>query len=519
MKGPVGQETRGGQTDFRAGTTGVSARGMPGNPGLYGISVLMVAFSLSNTIADPDLWGYLAFGRLFRETGTFPYRDVFTYLPVTTPWIYHEWLTGVLFYPVYKHAGLDGLLLLRYLLAGITGVAIYRTARLRGATGNQAVAGIGIAALGIFGIGFSPVRAQIFTYLFFVLFLHVLETARTRGGGKRLWLLPAMMLPWCNLHGGFLAGLGVIAFYILDGWAMRRPLLPYLLALSACAAVTLVNPYGIEYWRYLVDAVAMPRPEIPEWAPLFRTSKTGLSLPAVAYLLLIMGVSAALLLRSRQTDIPAISCLAATLFLGLLHARHIVFFLISASVFVPGLSGLRAARKPDLAGLLGKKGVSIVSLSALALLAAFALPRLHDSRPLTMKVPSVPDAEGKGMYYPVGAADHIRERGYSGNVLTLFEWGEYLLWTLHPQCRVALDGRYETVYPKRISESYFEFYNATGKWDELLNAYPPDMILVKSSSGVRALLDRSPAWKPDFEDKGSVLYVRYGFLERSGTQE
>ena len=78
MKGPDGQETRGGQTDLRAGTTGVSARGMPGNPGVYGISVLMVALSLSNMIADPDLWGYLAFGRLFWETGAIPYRDVYT---------------------------------------------------------------------------------------------------------------------------------------------------------------------------------------------------------------------------------------------------------------------------------------------------------------------------------------------------------------------------------------------------------------------------------------------------------
>jgi hypothetical protein len=67
-------------------------------------------------------------------------------------------------------------------------------------------------------------------------------------------------------------------------------------------------------------------------------------------------------------------------------------------------------------------------------------------------------------------------------------------------------------YPKRISESYFEFYNATGKWDELIKEYPPDMILVKRDSRLRFLLDRSPAWKPDFEDPGSSLFVSREFL-------
>jgi hypothetical protein len=45
------------------------------------------------------------------------------------------------------------------------------------------------------------------------------------------------------------------------------------------------------------------------------------------------------------------------------------------------------------------------------------------------------------------------------------------------------------------------------------------MILVRRSSGVKALLDRSPAWKPDFEDQGSILYLRNGFLAKNGAQK
>ena len=53
----------------------------------------------SNCLADYDLWGYLAFGRAFWETGQFPYRDLFSYTPTKPLWVYHEWLTGSCFIP------------------------------------------------------------------------------------------------------------------------------------------------------------------------------------------------------------------------------------------------------------------------------------------------------------------------------------------------------------------------------------------------------------------------------------
>ena len=34
---------------------------------------------------------------------------------------------------------------------------------------------------------------------------------------------------------------------------------------AACAAVTLANPYGLEFWRYLIPALLHPRLRILEW--------------------------------------------------------------------------------------------------------------------------------------------------------------------------------------------------------------------------------------------------------------
>jgi hypothetical protein len=86
----------------------------------------------TNVVADPDLWGYLAFGRPFWESGYFPYHDVFSHIPTKELWVYHEWLTGVLFYPVYKWTGETGLQLLRYAIILMTVSLVFLTAEKQG---------------------------------------------------------------------------------------------------------------------------------------------------------------------------------------------------------------------------------------------------------------------------------------------------------------------------------------------------------------------------------------------------
>ncbi len=45
--------------------------------------------------------------------------------------------------------------------------------------------------------------------------------------------------------------------------------MPFVFIFIAAVLVTLVNPYGIDYWRYIIKAVTMPRPEIWEWLSVF----------------------------------------------------------------------------------------------------------------------------------------------------------------------------------------------------------------------------------------------------------
>ena len=477
-------------------------------------AVLLVLFrSMATTVADPDLWGYLAFGRLFWHGDGFPYRDPFSYVPTLDPWVYHEWLTGVLFYPIYTRVGDQGLQVLKYLLGFATVALIYCTARRRGAN-PPATWFLLFAAQGFLALGYSPVRAQIFTYFFFALSLYLLETARQTGRWGRLLVLVPVHVAWCNLHGGFLAGLGLLGLYAFGECVSRRRFLPYALVFLSSAAATLINPYGLRYWAYLAEAIPMER-EITEWASLAQAYRGGLMSGWGPLYVLIAAVFAALLaVQARWRDLTGGIVTACTFTLGVTHVRHLVFFLICLGVYMPALltAYLDEARsRPRVAAAWQRAGRRLAGVALAGLLAgsAFKLLGVHD--PLRLELPACPKEDGKGgMYYPLGAMDYIEAYGLSGDLLIHFDWGEYALWRLYPRCRVAIDGRYETVYPQRTHKSYFDFLSKRRDWDRFLEEYPPDMILIKNRSAVQEALAGSEGWRQVFSDCGSALFVRKG---------
>jgi hypothetical protein len=476
-----------------------------------GLLVVMgVLNNLKSTLADLDLWGYLAFGRLFWAGGPFPYQDVFSYVPTLSPWIYHEWLTGVLFYPIYQNLGAPGLQLVKYTLGLATAGLVLLTARRRGA-------GLGAAALGLWGsqaflaLGYGPVRAQVFTYGFFALELYLLERARQTGSGRGLWVLVPVLALWGNLHGGFPAGLGLLGLYALGEALSRRPWRPYAGVLVLAALATLINPYGSAYWQYLARAILMPRPEITEWASLPEAYRRGIvGGQELSYFLALTVFSGCLAWRVRWRDPTAWLALAATLCLGLSHQRHLVFFLLLAGAYLPRLLTEYGAtlKARTVAAAWAKVGWRLPCLGAIALTLALGFGFLREA-PWTIKIPPYP---GRGItahiYYPVGAVDYIRREGLAGNLLLEFNWGEYALWKLYPHCRVALDGRYETVYPEPVADAYFEFIYGRPGWRKFLEAYPPDLILVDNRSRLYALLLEQPGWRQVYADPGCALLVR-----------
>jgi hypothetical protein len=491
----------------------------PANPKSreFAIKAVLFFFFLSsvlvllvNNIADPDLWGYLSFGRLFWQSKTFPYHDVFAYTPTLNLWVYHEWLTGVLYYPLYKALGAPGLEALKYALALGTMGLVYLTARMRGAYPLAAALFV-LIILGGARFGYSPVRAQVFTFFFFALSLYVLERARLKGISWSFYLLPLIQPLWCNLHGGFLTGLGLIAIYSLGEFIARRPWRPYIVVFFLSSLFTLVNPYGLEYWQYLARAVTMPRPDIAEWASVFDAFRAhAANFALIIYLLTLCLAGLFAMWRSHWRDVTATLALVATLVLALNHIRHLPFFLILAGAYLPvcltaNLDYLRSrAILQRLWGLASLKGAVLMVFCAFTLLNFFSFFTGH---PFSLRLPQQKISQKLDAYYPVNAVSFIKKQGLHGKILAKFIWGEYLIWELYPQCKVAFDGRYETVYPTEIEEKYSDFHYARPQWRQFLEDYPPNLILLDKRDKIANLILEDPHWRQVYFDSNFVLFM------------
>jgi hypothetical protein len=471
-------------------------------------------FLFSRTIVDFDIWGYLAFGRIFWEGGYFPYKDIFAYTPTNTMWIYHEWLTGLIFYPILKYAGPAGLQLFRYVIIVITIYLIYLTAKKKGAKPVSNFVCLTLALI-LMSWGYTPVmRAQIFTYLSFILTIFIIETARKDEKWIiLLWLLPVMAI-WCNLHGGFIAGLGLIGLYALGDGLSGKKFIPFIVILFAAALVTLINPYGIEYWKYMLHAVSMQRPDIYEWLSVISSIKINylVALSVIFVVLSTMALLAVVAFRGKQY-LTEMILLAVMIFLGYKHIRHTVLFGIMFGAFMPIIFS-------QLWDALSKKFNYFNQLNKItpALLMVFFLSTTgvaFINKPQPVKLLPFFSISAPNLLFPVGALKWLEENKFEGNILAQFEWGQYLIWSCYPQCRVAIDGRYETVYPDEVSKEYFDFIAKREGWRIFLNKYHHDAILLKSQIATSAaLFKEEPLWKLVYSDPCCALFIRKDYKKR-----
>jgi hypothetical protein len=397
--------------------------------------LVIASYKLTYTAADPDLWGYMAFGKLFWESDAFPYKDVFSYLPTYDQWVYHEWLTGVLFYPLYQKFGASALQLLKYCMGLATMWLIFITALRRGADFYSGM-WVLYAIVGVLASGYSPVRAQIFTYFFFALSLYLLETARLTKQWKSLWWIIPIQILWCNLHGGFVVGLGLIGFYIVGEALSRKSFVPYVALLVLSSLSTLINPYGIEYWSFFIRSLPMPRPEIVEWWSVYALYKSGyVHTFSFLYKIITIIFFTLILLWRKPRELTSCIGLGLTLYLGLKHFRHFGFFLLIAGAYMPvWLMAFLQTMKSDIKiqSILQRIGWKIPTVIAIFFIFLTSV-KIINQNPLSLKLPVHPNPDIKFMtYYPLGAVDYIKEHSLAGNILTEFHWGEYLIWDLYP---------------------------------------------------------------------------------------
>ncbi len=345
-----------------------------------------------------------------------------------------------------------------------------------------------IVALTAFALlNFALAKVQNFTFFFFALYL---SWARLWEQGRRWapWAMAAALVPWVNLHGGFMLGWfllgGVCA---LDFLKTRRAaaLAPWALGTFAC----FLHPNGATAFAYPLWFFFAPpggRAMIVEWRPL------GPELSAAPYALILGAFLAARTDRLRGR-FPWAALALVFLVLGLRARKMLPFFALGAGAAM-GLARARAALDRTRAGL--------CLAGALALLVAVGAVEAGEARALAGDGP-VSDIERE---FPREAAEKAAALYPGRRLFHPYDWGGYLVYKIAPGVPVFVDGRLDPYWT--LLGDYEVLIRAAPGWEKLADAYGIETALLPPGSPLARALARDRRWKAVGDDGRAVLYAR-----------
>lgn len=394
-----------------------------------------------------DLYLSLLGGRFVAEHG-FVTRDPFPTVAQGETWLNQQWLAQLAFFQVSNLVGLVGVTVLYAALLAAPLALLLWLCRRKGAPMLIAIAALYFPGL----LAVIHPRAAGFTVLAFTLLVGLIFVVRRAGEGerpdaRRLWAAGAAMLVlfavWANLHGGFVAGILLLALVTaglaIDRWRgletvpLPRVAVLGVIAVLATATVTLATPLGSAIWDYLLSFRELGSAishASEEWHSVLQSPL------ATTYVALAAAFAVWMWLRSPRPR-RATGILVAVGFVAFaaLSLRNMVFI-------GPVLAFQIAWSAPDRAIGAIRAPMAAAGAAAVAAVAAIVV---------WVTVLGPPKAESQ-LRAPVVeyALEHPPE---NGRILTYAGVGSYMLWR-SPETPVVLNGWLEHFTRPQLADTY-----------------------------------------------------------------
>lgn len=465
-------------------------------------------------LADGDTGWHIRTGEYVLAERSWPRQDLFSFSKPNQEWFAWEWLADVVLALAHRAGGLGGVALLAALVIVFAAVVVFRRMLRAGANAFLAMIVL-MLAVGAASIHFLA-RPHVFTLLFWVVALGLIERDREAPGARIWWLVP-ITLVWVNAHGGFaalLASLLLVAAgrageaYLAGARKLRdfQAATRYALLTAACAAASLVNPYG---WRLHVHIASYLRSDwirnvVDEFqSPKFR-SEYSLYFELLLFAALMLVPT--LIARRRLAE--------ALLYLfwahaSLVSARHVPLFVF---LVAPGVAAQAAALWRRLAAWAGVRSVPAVLQQVSDDLArGFSRLSLWAALGPALLILATPEAHWPRDFprqkFPVQILSSHGEALAGQRVFTSDQWADYLIYRYYPAHRVYFDGRSD-FYGRELGDEYLKIVQGKPGWRDSLEKWGFRYALLPHEWPLASLLAESPHWEALTRDETGVLYAR-----------
>lgn len=458
-------------------------------------SVIAILCLRTSPGSDPDIWWHMAAGRWILHHHAFPEVDAFSRLSPSPGWHAYSWLFDVLTYSLHHAFGLVGTMgLVVVMMLAIMGALHRMVAHLQ--ADFLKVILLTLSGMLCLTQIYTP-RSWLFSILFFVVQLDMVQRARTTGRWRNLlWLLPLYVL-WANLHIQFIDGLVVLFITACEPLLMRWwpwPIRSHLFAgkmfavLGGCMAATLINPYGVGLYHTAYKLASEPG--------VINQIQELLAMPFRSwgdYLVLGFAIAAAAMLgRQKMPDLWKWWLLVAGLVISFRSQRD-VWFLVSIAVMI--LAEGLPSKLPPLKPLPKLSRFATASLVVIVIFVAGRILRVDNSN-LVQKA---------SLTLPVHAVDRAIAKGYSGPLFNDYTWGGYLIWRM--SMPVSMDGRAALYGEKRIERSNKTWSGMPG-WNADPALKSANLVIGPVNAALIQLLRQNSDFSLVYKDKVAAVFIR-----------
>jgi hypothetical protein len=470
-------------------------RVVPGVPDLvFGLVLVTVLIGgRTGFLNDPGTFWHLRLGREILRTHDVPRSDMLTFTRDHAPWVDQSWAFDVALALVVDHAGWTAAVAATaLLLAAIYGVLA------RGLL-NDGLAPVVVVLVSVMATGIGSVhfllRPHLVTLALVLWTLRACQRQHERGGWA-IAVVPLLMVPWANIHGGFLAGPLIVLTAGL-GHAVSGPLdadrrtavARFAVVFALCCLAPLVNPYGIGLYRHVGHLLVTSGVTdlIDEYQPIPFGKANGRVMEWV-----VLALVAVPSLSARRVERYSLVHTLVWLHLALGSIRHAPLFALAAA---PAL-GQTLAGLPLAAQQLGRLGqrwtawtAAVVVLVAIA--AAAGLPLGSFSRKV----------------WPLDALAVINRQPVASRLFHEQDWGGMIEAQCNPPRRAFVDDRFE-LFGRQAIVDYVDALQGGPTWDAVRDRERIALVWVRPERGLARRLASDPTWRELHRDAVSVLFAR-----------
>ncbi len=450
--------------------------------------------------SDGDLPRHLLMGQVIVQTHSIPRTELFTYVSEGQPYVVNEWLADVIYYLSYEVLGLKGVVFLTAILFAFAFYVLYS------ALCSKFEERLLIFFLMLWGAlnvyQHLIARPHLFSVLFLAIWLTLADRI-SRGQKMYLWILPILMIVWCNLHPEFISGFLVLIAY-MAGWlwdyifhretadpiVIRNLIATFVLSLVA----SLINPFGLRAWGVTLSYVGntslmsvINDTRAPDFSSVAYLSEFLLILASI----LVLALKKGKLPTGEAFLIVGFTALAMTSGRNI-HLYGIVAPFVLAGPFIEILdSGIQRKITDAVAKIERQlKGAIWPIATVIIFFALLVFGTIGKDYFIDPKL------------FPVNAVQWLKAHPQQGHMFNDYAWGGYIVWRLWPSQKDFIDGKSDLTGD--ATKLYGTIAMLEPGWQDALKQYGIQWVVVTPDSALSKELIKD-GWQILYQDQVAII--------------